>query len=168
MEKKSGSISAFIHTTKKKQRFTNQSFWIPKKKQWSFPYRVGEGINTNMFSESFHRAFGYKYLKEKLNKRVDKCLLNLIKFNRDKISERFSKLAKGKYSSRMRFIKENNEASKQMSFNNAKVINEKNFKNKSKGVKLQDVSKFKEQCAVNSCKLVCPVCELCLHEYTCT
>ena len=89
-----------------------------------------------MFSESFHRAFGYKYLKEKLNNRVDKCLLNLIKFNRDKISERFSKLAKGKYSSRMRFIKENNEASKQMSFNNAKVINEKNFKNKSKGVKL--------------------------------
>ena len=32
----------------------------------------------------------------------------------------------------MRFMKENNEASKQMSFNNVKVINEKNFKNNPK------------------------------------
>ena len=81
-------------------------------------------------------AFRYKYLKEKLNKRLDKCLLNLIKFNRDKISERLSKLTKGKHSSRMLFIKENNEASKRMSFNNAKVTKEKNFKNRSEGVKL--------------------------------
>ena len=81
-----------------------------------------------MFCESFHRVFKYKYLKGKLNKRVDKCLLNLIKFNRDKIFERFSKLTKGKYSSRMRFIKESHEASKRMSFNNVEVINKKNFK----------------------------------------
>ena len=55
------------------------------KKQWSFVFRVGEGINTNMYCESFLRVFKYKYLKGKLNKRVDKCFLNLIKFNRDKI-----------------------------------------------------------------------------------
>ena len=38
-----------------------------------------------MYCESFLRVFKYKYLKGKLNKRVDKCFLNLIKFNRDKI-----------------------------------------------------------------------------------
>ena len=156
---------------KETERFANyfQSFWIPKKEQWSFAYRVGEGINTSMFCESFHRVFKYKHLKGKLNKRVDKCLLNLIKFNSDRIFERFSKLTKGKYSSRMRFIKESHEVSKRMSFNNVEVINEKNFKVKSEdGVKLYDVSKVNEQCVVSSCKMVCPDCELCSHEYTCT
>ena len=69
----------------------------------------------------------------------------------------------------MRFIKESHEASKRMSFNNVEVINEKNFKVKSEdGVKLYDVSKVNERCAVSSCKMVCPDCELCSHEYTCT
>ena len=73
---------------------------------------------------------------------MDKCLLNLIKFNRDKIIERFSKLTKGKYSSRMRYIKESHEISKRMSFNNVEVINETNFKVKSEqGVKLYDVTR---------------------------
>ena len=64
-------------------------------------------------------------MKGKLNKRVNKCLLNLIK-----------------YSFRMRYIEESHEASKRMSFNNVEVINKKNFKVKSKdGVKLNDVSK---------------------------
>ena len=104
--------------------------------RWSFAYRVGEGTNTNMFCESFHRVFKYEYLKGKLNNRVDKYLLNLIKFNRDKIFEPFSKPAKRKYSFRMCYIKESHEASKRMSFNNVDVINENNFKVKSEeGVK---------------------------------
>ena len=64
-------------------------------------------------------------MKGKLNKRVNKSLLNLIK-----------------YSFRMRYIEESHEASKRMSFNNVEVINKTNFKVKSKdGVKLYDVSK---------------------------
>ena len=56
----------------------------------------------------------------------------------------------------MRYVKENHE-----------VINETNFKVKSaEGVKLRDASKANEQCAVNSCKMVCSECELCSHEYT--
>ena len=122
-----------------------------------------------MFYKSFHRVFKYKYLKGKLNKRVDKCLLNMIKFNRDKIFERFSKLTKEKYISRMRYIKESYEASKQMTFSNIEVINKKNLQVKSEeGVKLYDVSKVNERCLVNSCKMMCPDCELCSHQYTCT
>ena len=101
-----------------------------------------------MFCESFHRVFKCKYLKGRLHKTVYKCLLNLIKLNRDKIFERFSKLTKGKYISRMRFIKESHEASKRISFNNVEVINEKIFKVKSEeGVKLYDVSKVNERCS---------------------
>ena len=53
----------------------------------------------------------------------------------------------------MGYIKESHEASKRMSFNNVAVINETNFKVKSEeGVKLYDVSKVNERCAVNSSK----------------
>ena len=82
------------------------TYWVPKKTQWCYAYRTGAGINTYMLYEAFHRVFKYKYLKGKFNKRVDKCLVNLIKFNRDKVFQRFSKLTKGKYTSRMRFINE--------------------------------------------------------------
>ena len=139
---------------------------MPKKSSGVSGFRVGEGFNTNKSSESFPRIFKYKNLKGILNKRMDKCLLNLIKFNRDKIFERLEKLVKRKYSFRMRYIEESHEASKRMSFNNVEIINETNFKVKSKeGVKLYDVSKINERCAVNSCKIMCPDCELCSHEY---
>ena len=59
-------------------------------------YRVGLVINTNMFYQAFHSVFKYTYLNGKANKRVDKCLVNLIKFNRDKTFERIKKLTKGK------------------------------------------------------------------------
>ena len=118
-----------------------------------------------MFCESFNRVFKYKYLKGKLHERVDKCLLNLIQFNRDKIFERFSELIKGKYSSRMRYIKESHEANKRMLFKNVEVINGTNFTVKSEeGVKLYDVSKINERCAVSSCKMMCIDCELCSYE----
>ena len=59
---------------------------------------MGLGINTNMFCETFHRVFKYTYLKGKANKRVDKCLVNLIKFNRDQ------KLTKGKLTQKLSMI----------------------------------------------------------------
>ena len=54
---------------------------------------------------------------------------------------------------------------KRISFNNVEVINERNFEVKSEeGVKLYDVSKVNERCGVNSCKMICPDCELCSHD----
>ena len=41
--------------------------WVPHKKEWGYAYRVGAGINTNMFCEAFHRVFKYKYLNGKVN-----------------------------------------------------------------------------------------------------
>ena len=36
-----------------------------QKRRWGYCYRVGDCINTNMFVESFHRTFKYRYLKGK-------------------------------------------------------------------------------------------------------
>ena len=70
----------------------------------------------------------------------------MIKFNRGKVFERLSKLTKGKYSSRMHYIKESHQ---EMSFNNVEVINEKNFKVKSEErVKLYDQQNQQSQRAM--------------------
>lgn len=66
---------------------------------WAYCYRAGMGINTNMKVEAFHRVFKYSYLKGKVNKRVDNCLMNLLKYVRDKYFERMIKLTKGKATS---------------------------------------------------------------------
>ena len=70
--------------------------WYPNIQHWGYFYRKGDGINSNMFVEAFHRVLKYSYLRGKFNKRVDVCLLGLIKFNRDKIFQRLIKLTKGK------------------------------------------------------------------------
>ena len=49
-------------------------------KEMGYYYRVGLVIDTNMFYQAFHSVFKYTYLNGKANKRVDKCLVNLIKF----------------------------------------------------------------------------------------
>ena len=48
--------------------------------------------------------FKYKYLDGKVNKRVDNCLVNLIKYLKDKAFDRVIKLTKGKRSKRQQSI----------------------------------------------------------------
>ena len=70
------------------------------------------GINTNMMVEAFHRVFKYNYLKGKYNKRVDNCLVNLMKYTRDKLFERLIKLTKGKSTSKLKLIQDRHNRSK--------------------------------------------------------
>ena len=69
--------------------------WVLCKEQCGCCFRLGDGINKNMFCEAFHRTFKYNYLKGKFNKRVDTTLINLITFARDKVFESVIKLTKG-------------------------------------------------------------------------
>ena len=77
-------------------------YWVNNKREWGYCFRVGDGINTNMFVEAFHKSFKYNYLKGKFNKRVDTVLVNLLKFARDKTFGRLIKLTKGKSTQRIR------------------------------------------------------------------
>ena len=81
--------------------------WIPNKENWAFCYRFGLGINTNMFVEAFHRVFKRIYLYllfRKVNKRVDSCLVNLMRFVRDQCFGRVIQLTKGKGNDRANAI----------------------------------------------------------------
>ena len=86
--------------------------WLRKKEICAYCYRAGLGINTNMVVKAFHRVFKYIYLKGKCNKRVDNCLLNLLKFVRDNYFERHIKLTKGKCNYKMRVIQDRHNKSK--------------------------------------------------------
>ena len=146
--------------------------WILKKETWAYCYRVGLGINTNMFCESFHKVFKYSYLKGKVNKRVDRCLVNLLKFNRDKTFERVIKLTKGKCTQKIKAINERHQASLKMSFNSV-TENDENDGGKSWFVRSEDGKQVysvdqRDDCTETQCKLRCSECDICYHFYVCT
>ena len=63
------------------------TYMVPIRQTWGYCYRAGDGINTNIFVEAFHRNLKYNYLHGKHNKRVDNLLINLLKFPRDQVFE---------------------------------------------------------------------------------
>ena len=77
-----------------------------------------------MFCEAFHKVFKYKYLKGKINRQVDKCLVNLLKFSRDKAFERISKLTKGKNSAKLKQVHRSHLESMNVPF--TKVLRQQN------------------------------------------
>ena len=48
-----------------------KTYWVQRKRQWGFCFRIGDGINTNMFCEAFHKVFKYHYLKGKYTLKVE-------------------------------------------------------------------------------------------------
>ena len=143
--------------------------WLPKKSQWGYCYRVSLGINTNMFCEAFHRVFKYKYLKGKVNRRVDKCLSNLLKFSRDKLFERITKLTKGKNSAKLKLVHRSHLESINVSF--TKVLRQQNESTWiiESVVRKREYFVEKNQdhpCTEkNSCRLSCLNCNVCPHMF---
>ena len=148
--------------------------WAFKKESWAYCYRVGFGINTNMFCETFHRVFKYQYLKGKVNKRVDNCLVNLMKYNRDKAFERMIKLTKGKCTHKIKSINDRHQASLKLSF--ASVIEIANNYGPVSGWTIQsedgkrnyNVTLSEELCMEQNCRMRCIECDICYHRYACT
>ena len=89
-----------------------QHTWFPSGKSGGYCYRAGDGINTNMFVEAFHRNPKYNYLHGKHSKHVDNLLMNLLKFSRDQVFERLIRLTKGKQTMRQKNMHESHLASK--------------------------------------------------------
>ena len=99
--------------------------WLQNKEIWAFCHRLGLGINTNMFTEAFHRVFKRLYLKGKVNKRVDSCLVNLLKFARDQCFGRVIQLTKGKANYRITEIEERHRRSQSLPLANVEMSSEK-------------------------------------------
>ena len=148
-----------------------QHEWLGREESWAYSYRTGMGINTNMMVEAFHRVFKHNYLKGKYNKRVDNCLVNLMKYTRDKLFERLIKLTKGKSTSKLKLIQDRHNRSKVLSFDNVQSIDDSKWLVKSEtGSDTYTVSKMQHTCTDATCQLKCTQCSIpiCIHQYVCT
>ena len=74
--------------------------YAEKQLQWAGCYRKHSLINTNMFTESFHRVLKHVYLKGTVNKRMDTLIHVLMRYTRDKAFDRLLKAEKGKTTNR--------------------------------------------------------------------
>ena len=142
--------------------------WSDKTEIWAYCFRVGLGINTNMLVEAFHRVFKYNYLKGKMNKRVDKCIVNLVKYVRDKYFDRVIKLTKGKSCHKQRLIQDRHNKSKAMSTKAVEVLDDLTWKVLGQdGKNTYVVSRQATNCADPCCQIRCSECNICLHQYVC-
>eukprot|EP00111_Clytia_hemisphaerica_P013742 TCONS_00040434-protein len=147
-----------------------ESSWRRKRRNWGYAYRLGDGINTNMFVEAFHRVFKYQYLNGKQNKRLDKAVFNLVKYSRNSVFHRLIKLTKGKNTYRSDVIYDRHKRSltmatevNQINDNKWSIVSE-NHKTKRYEIKLVQ----KDKCREATCRLMCTDCQFCIHQYTCT
>lgn len=137
-----------------------QSEWLGKEKWWAYCYRTGMGINTNMMVEAFHRVFKYNYLKGKYNKRVDYCLVNLLKYTRDKLFERLIKLTKGKSTGKLKIIQDRHSRSTKLPTESVEcTISDCKLKIESgNSSSIYIVSKQQHTCTDDTCQLRCTEC----------
>lgn len=122
-----------------------------------------------MFVEAFHKVFKYQYLKGKTNKRLDNCLLNLLKYVRDKTFDGLIKLTKGKVTTRINKIQERHLRSLTLSTGSVKAEDSNTWtvlgedgRSSYKVSKLLDA--YNEQ---QNCQLKCRGCNICVHMYVC-
>ncbi|XP_029347989.1 uncharacterized protein LOC115034730 [Acyrthosiphon pisum] len=72
---------------------------------WAYCYRKGLGVNCNMHLELMHKTIKYNYLNGYKIGRLDKSIMTIRRFTRDKKVERMIKLTKDKSTTRIQEIK---------------------------------------------------------------
>ena len=121
-------------------------------------------------AEAFHRVFKRNYLKGKVNKHVDACLVNLLKYARDMGFDRLIKITKGKLTYRMSMICERHKQSLLLPVESVEHIGDGKWKVLSENGKTNyEVTEFVEMCpGKDVCRVACTECHLCVHAFTCT
>jgi len=56
-----------------------ESIYCSRCEQWALCHRKAAGINTNMYTEYFHRVLKHVYMKGKVNKRMHAIIHLLLK-----------------------------------------------------------------------------------------
>nr|XP_042912137.1 uncharacterized protein LOC122272463 [Parasteatoda tepidariorum] len=133
---------------------------------WAYCYRTNLGINTNMHLESMHRTLKYIYFKGKKVKRLDKSVIQIMKFIRDKLFDRLVILHKGKLVPKLSDLRLRHQTSLALSLDFVSEINDSFIVLSSNDpATTYMVKKNNKSC---TCRLRCDECDSCLHAYTCT
>lgn len=122
-----------------------------------------------MYLESVHKCLKYYYLHGKKNKHLDTCINALLKFTRNKIFERFIKLAKNKYTAKEENIIKCHNIGKQINPEAIKVIGDNRWEiSAAKDTNMAyEVIYITDACKTEDYRLVCRKCSICIHNYTC-
>lgn len=144
-------------------------YYVHRKEVWAYCYRQHCGFNTNMFLENIHKIFKYYYLKGKTNKRLDKCIDELMRFIRDKTFSRFIKLAKNIPSFKEDLIRRSHVKAKEMDFSQVSKCSLTSWvvPSSSKCDVSYEVTKVRDLCDQENCLLRCTECNICTHIYIC-
>lgn len=135
---------------------------------WAYCYRIGLGINTNMYLESLHKILKYSYLEGKKVKRLDKAIDALMKIARDTMFKRLIKLAKNTPSEKLKKIRESHKAGQNISGETIECLGNNEFLVNScdNATKKYMVIKMENNCTDNCLK--CSICDICLHSFKCS
>ena len=159
---------SFLHDTYEDFYKYFNTHYIPITCQWATCYRVNTVVNTNMYTESFHRSLKVVYLNNKQNRRVDTLLYVLLRIARNLIYEQLKKVEIGKNTHKITEIhKRHKIASDLLEQSAIHQIKEGVFQIQSLSKKntVYTMEKRKDQCC---CKLRCSTCDICIHMYSCT
>ena len=121
-------------------------------------------MNTNMYSESFHRVLKIVYLRHKHNRRI----YFLIYIARDKAFEQLQKLEKGKHSHRICDINKRHKRAVQYAVLATVDNTEPNLYTVSSESTERFNYKVKRKQLACECKIRCQFCSACAHMYACT
>ncbi|KAF6206447.1 hypothetical protein GE061_017680 [Apolygus lucorum] len=138
--------------------------YVPYTDRWAFCFRK-YCINTNMFLESVHKILKYYYLDGKKVKRLDKGLIAILKFTRDKLISRLSATKRGSQPCQLTAIRDRHKRSQALK---SRIIAQENgwlISSKSEP-ELYLVSKQNVIC--DECTLRCELCNVCEHDFKCT
>ena len=140
-------------------------YYVNKVKQWAYCYRKNLGVNCNMHLESMHKTIKYHYLNGCKVQRLDKCIMVLRRFTRDKKVERMVKLTKGKSTSRINEIKKRHNRSVSLNLNINFDNNKWNVESENNKHTFYSITKCLDDIC---CPLICSECKICIHSYQCT
>lgn len=108
-------------------------------------------------------------MHRKQNRRVDKCIVYLMRFARDMMFDRIIRMVKVTPTHRMQQITKSHHSSKEISDDTVETLDENTWLVKSattgRGPYTVTVC-LDSECL--ECPLSCPVCKVCVHQFTCT
>ena len=143
--------------------------WVPKMHQWANCYRTTHSLNPGVFQEAFHIIFKRAYFQGHVNKRVDSCLIHLLKYIRDKTFNWMVKFPRVKVTMRMKLIHDRHLRSMLLNFNQIKQLQD----HQCWEIQAEDknysyvVERLSTKCPIKECRLRCEECNVCVHLFLC-
>lgn len=135
-------------------------------KLWAYCFRKGLGINCKMHLESMHKTIKYHYINGCKVGRLDRSIIIITRYTRDKKVDRMVKLTKGNNTSRLQEIKRRYNISIFLNIIvNQDNVNNWNVESEHTERQLYNIKKVSDDVC---CVMICSTCKLCIHTFQCT